>query len=81
MEAASQNPSPAGNFIYDSSAHDVTIKNIEAVIDRYANIMALGGYTDEVYAEFIAALKAADIDTVIADKQAQLDAYLAEING
>ena len=81
MEAAAQNPSPAGNFIYDSSAHDVTIKNIEAVIDRYANIMALGGYTDEVYAEFIAALKAADIGAVIADKQAQLDAYLAEING
>ena len=77
MAFAAQYPSPAGNFIYDSSKHEITIKNIEAVVDRYANIMALGGYTDAVYAEFIAALKDAGIDTVIADKQAQLDAYLA----
>lgn len=80
MALAAENPSPAGNFIYDSSEYEITIKNIEAVIDRYANIMALGGYTDAVYNEFINALKDAGIDEVIADKQAQLDAYLAGIS-
>lgn len=74
------NPSPAGSFVFNASEHSITIKNIEAVIDRYANIMALGGYTDEVYARFIAEMKEAGVDTVIADKQTQLDAYLAEQN-
>ena len=74
---AEANVTPAGGFVFNASAHSVTIKNLEAVVDRYANIMALGGYTDDVYAKFIQELKDAGIDAVIADKQAQLDAYLA----
>ena len=76
MTEAAGNPSPAGNFSFDSSEYNITIKNIESVIDRYANIMALGGYTEELHQEFISALRAAGIDEVIAAKQAQLDTYL-----
>lgn len=80
MDQAAANPSPAGNFAFDSTEYNITIKNIESVIDRYANIMALGGYTEALHKEFIDALKAAGIDEVIAAKQAQLDAYLAGIS-
>lgn len=79
MDLAALNPTPAGNFTFDSSEYNVTIKNIESVIDRYANIMALGGYTEALYKEFVSALKAAGIDEVIAAKQAQLDTYLAGV--
>ena len=79
-EWAEERPSPAGNFIFNASAHKIAIENIEAVISRYANIMSLGGYTDEVYATFLAELKKAGLDAVMADKQAQLDAYLAGID-
>lgn len=79
MDQAAKKQSPAGNFIYDSTEYNITIKNIESVIDRYANIMALGGYTEEVYKEFITGLKEAGMEEVIADKQQQLDTYLAGI--
>ena len=79
MDNAAKNTSPAGNFVYDASKHNITIKNIESVIDRYGNIMALGGYNESLYNEFVNALKAAGIDEVIADKQTQLDNYLAGI--
>jgi len=77
MNLAAQNPTPAGNFTFDSSKYNIAIKNIESVIDRYANIMALGGYTEVLHREFIEALKTAGIDEVIAEKQAQLNTYLA----
>ena len=79
MDLAAQNPTPAGNFTFDSSEFNITIKNIESVIDRYANIMSLGGYTEALHKEFVEALKAAGIDEVIAAKQAQLDTYLAGV--
>lgn len=77
MNDAAKRVSPAGAFVFDSSKYNITIKNIESIIDRYTNVLALGGYTEAEYNKFISELKAAGIDEVIAAKQAQLDAYLA----
>ncbi len=72
-------PTPAGNFIYDSSKFNTQIANIEQAINQYAKGLALGTGTDADYNEMIARMKQAGIDEVIADKQAQLDAYLASL--
>ena len=77
MNDAATRVSPAGAFVFDSSEYNITIKNIESIIDRYTNVLALGGYSEAEYNKFISELKAAGIDNVIAAKQAQLDAYLA----
>ncbi len=72
-------PSKAGNFIYDSSKYTSQIANIEQVINQYAKGLALGTGTEEDYNKMIELMKQAGIDEVIADKQAQLDAYLASL--
>lgn len=80
--------SVAAGFIYDNNKQKVRIQNIEGnVISRYLSQLTTGKgkvgtdgtYTGpgSTYADFIAALKNAKVDNVIADKQEQLDAWLA----
>lgn len=87
-EEALQHSSVAAGFIYDNSKQKVRIQNIEGnVISRYLSQLVTGKgkagtdgtYTGpgSTYADFIEALENAKVDTVIADKQEQLDAWLA----
>ena len=75
---AYSNKTAAGeiNYIYDSTAMTNTIANIDTVITQYAPALECGTVSDldATYNEFISALKAAGIDEVIADNQAQYDA-------
>ncbi len=79
-EKATKRSSKAGNFIYDSSKFKSQIANIEQAINQYAKGLALGSGTEADYNAMIKRMKDAGIDQVIADKQAQLDAYLASLN-
>ena len=83
-----EHSSVATGFIYDPSKQKVRIQNIEGnVISRYLSQLTTGKgkagtdgtYTGpgSTYADFIVALKNAKVDNVIADKQEQLDAWLA----
>lgn len=85
---ALEHSSVAAGFIYDTSKQKVRIQNIEGnVISRYLSQLVTGKgkagtdgtYTGagSTYADFIQALKNAKADLVIADKQEQLDAWLA----
>ena len=77
---ASLRPSKAGNFIYDSSKFTSAIANIKSAINQYAKGLALGSGSQKDYEDMIKRMKSAGVDRVIADKQAQLDAYLAAQN-
>lgn len=75
------NPTASNGFIYDSTNYSNEIMNIETVMVQFMVQLECGieaSNLDTVYNNFISELKAAGIDKVIADKQAQLDAYLAE---
>ena len=66
-------------FSFDTSAVTTERELIQQVLNRYLPVLESGCVdTDAVYPAFISALKEAGIDTVIAEKQRQLDAFLAE---
>lgn len=70
--------SPALGFSFDSSNVSDEISACLSVLDQYVNALMLNiADTDALYEKFIAALKDAGIDDVIAEKQAQLDAWKA----
>lgn len=71
---ASERTSPVKGFYWDNSAVTVEIAAVDNVMAQYAASIGIG--QDKNYDRFIAELKAAGIDRIIADKQAQLDAYL-----
>lgn len=78
-EEALGNTTRCYNFCYDASAMINQITAIDAVLNEYRGALECGSVDlDTVYPEFIKKLKANGIDEVIADKQAQLDAWLAE---
>lgn len=78
-EEALSNTTKGYGFCYDSSAMISQITAIDAVLNEYRGALECGSVDlDTVYPEFIKKLKANGIDEVIADKQAQFDAWLAE---
>ena len=73
-------PSSLLGFSYDTSKCSTEIANCQAVVNEYYNVFMAGAYGEDTmkyYDEFIKKLEAAGVDTVIADKQAQIDAFLA----
>lgn len=70
--------SPAMGFTFDASNVGNEIAACTNVVAQYYNTIMLGlGDTDALLAEFRAELKAAGIDTIIAEKQAQLNDWAA----
>ena len=71
--------SPALGFSFDAANVADEISACAGVVDQYQNSLLLGiGDTDALYAEFLAALERAGVNEIIADKQAQLDAWKAK---
>lgn len=71
--------SAMGAFVWDSSAWTSQLAEITAIKDEYYSDFATGARSiDDVYDEFIAKMNAAGLQEMIADAQAQLDAFLAK---
>jgi len=65
-------------FVYSSVNVSRELDEIQKVISRYVPILESGSVDiDKYYPEFLEKLNQAGIDVVIADKQQQLDAWLA----
>ena len=76
---AKANPTKGYGFVYDSSAMTNQLTAVQAVITEYQAALETGSVDlDTVYPEFIQKLEANGINEIIADKQAQFDAWLAE---
>lgn len=66
-------------FTYDATAMTNQIIAIDAIVAEYVSALETGSADfDTVYPEFIKKLKTNGIDDIIADKQAQFDAWLAQ---
>lgn len=73
------NPTKGIGFCYDSRDMTNQIIAITSVVQEYRAALETGSADLEpTYKEFINKLKASGIDEVIADKQAQFDAWLAQ---
>ena len=73
------NKSCVFGYIYDASNMSTQKAAVASVINQYRPILSSGSVDPaEVLPEFIQALKDAGIDELIADNQAQLDAWLAD---
>lgn len=71
--------SAAFGFIFDSTGMDTQIAALDNVYNQYAPSLGSGTVDPEEYIpKFVADLKTAGVDTVIAEKQKQLDEYLAQ---
>lgn len=71
--------SALGSFKMDTSRWTDALAEMTAVKDEYFSDFATGTRSiDEVYDEFIAKMNAAGLQDMIADAQAQLDAYLGK---
>lgn len=69
-------PSPIMGFIFLSSAVSAEIANITTVIDQYGPALNTGTIDpNENLAEFLDKLQSAGIEEVVAEAQAQLDAF------
>ena len=78
-ETALKNKTAGFGFCYDPSNMTNQITALDAVLSEYRAALETGSADLEtVYPEFIQKLKANGIDDVIADKQAQFDAWLAQ---
>ncbi len=73
-DKAALKPTPVEGFYWDTSNVTAEIAAVDNVVAQYAASIGIGQNKD--YDAFIAALKDAGIDKIIADKQAQLDEYL-----
>ena len=76
-KAFKERRSKGNGFVYDSSKMTTQIANVSSKISEYAKILALGKGDTAYYNQFISALNAAGMKSIIADKQAQLNAWLA----
>ena len=71
--------SPAIGFRFDNTNVMNEITACNNVVDKYNTALRWGELNpDEALPKFIDELKTAGVDTIIAEKQAQLDAWLAE---
>lgn len=71
--------SPAMGFVFDSTPVQSAVNRCKTVTDKYHNVL-MSGYLDpeDALPRFLAELEEAGIDAVITEKQAQLDAWLAQ---
>ncbi len=70
--------SPGLGFVFDSEPVKAEVGAMANVIKQYQRALETGSVdTDKVLPEYLAALKAAGLDKVIAEKQKQFDAFLA----
>lgn len=72
---ASLRPTPVVGFAWDSSNLAAEVAAVDNVIAQYAASIGIG--QNKNYDAFVAALKDAGIEKILADKQEQLDAYLS----
>ena len=78
-DRAMANKTKAYGFCYDTEATADQIAAINAVEAQYLPVLESGSVDpDTILPEFLQKLEAAGIDDVIADNQAQFDAWLAE---
>jgi len=77
--AANGKASALGSFKMDTSRWTDALAEMTAIKDEYFSDFATGTRSiDEVYPEFIEKMNAAGLQDMIADAQAQLDAYLGK---
>ena len=70
--------SPAFGFVFDSSSVKTEVSAVGNVITQYFNALTNGELDPDIYIdEFNAKLKDAGVETIIAEKQKQLDAWKA----
>jgi len=70
--------SPGLGFVFDSEPVKAEVGAMANVIKQYQRALETGSVdTDKVLPEYLAALKAAGLDKVVAEKQKQFDAFLA----
>jgi putative aldouronate transport system substrate-binding protein len=74
---ASAVPSKLLGFSFDAEPVKAEIGKTSAVFDEYARAIDLGVTTEEKYNEFVAKLKTAGSDKIIAEMQKQIDAWKA----
>ena len=68
---------PLYGFIPDSTNVMNEVTAVSNVVEQYSNVLLYGDVNpDEKYPEFLSALKDAGIDKIVADYQAQADAWL-----
>ena len=71
--------SPALGFNFDSSSVTNEITACDNVVAQYATALELGAVdVDTVLPQFIEALQKANVNKIIEEKQAQLDAWLGQ---
>ena len=79
VETALSRKTKGYGFTYDSTDMTNQIITIDAIIQEYVSALETGSADlNTVYPEFIQKLKANGIDDIIAHKQAQFDAWLAQ---
>ena len=70
--------SPGLGFVFDSEPVKAEVGAMANVIKQYQKAVETGSVdVDKVLPEYLAALKAAGLDKVVAEKQKQFDAFLA----
>ncbi len=69
--------SPYMGFLIDSADLELVISQISAVRDQYHQTIVNGGYTEELYQEYLAKLEIAGVQDYLKSVQAQLDAWIA----
>lgn len=77
---AMKNPTKAVGYVYDSTNMQNQIMQIDTVLTKYLPSLETGSVSDleGTYKSFIDELKAAGIDDVVADNQAQFDEWMAQ---
>lgn len=70
-------PSKLLGFSFDAEPVKAEIGKTSAVYDEYSRAIDLGVSTEEKYNEFLAKLKNAGADRIIAEMQKQIDAWKA----
>lgn len=78
--AAKAQPSKTLGYIFDSESVATEVAAVSSVVSEYRPVLETGmaDDVDATLAEFNSALKDAGIDAIIAENQAQLDAWLAQ---
>lgn len=81
-QEAKPNPARNSGFTYSSDQVETELSAVSAVLDKYIPVLESGSVDlDKYYMQFLSELSAAGIDRVIADKQAQYDAWRAAQGG
>ncbi len=70
--------SPLSGFVFDSSSVQTEIANVTSVVTEMLKPLVTGSVDPETTVpQFLERLKTAGVDKIIAEKQAQLDAWNA----